>query len=144
MPTVVYSKQHQASESSPPAFVMSSRTARRTMCHDWAFKGCKVQPGFQFSPALREWESVGIQLRPLGNAAYVAYLPLLYQGSKWLNGNSAWLVFRRSWVWIPAGSCTAQISQIFKLETKEKLIGTLFATSTSVCAMHHLQTWTLL
>ena len=34
-----------------PALVVATRTARRTMCHDWAFKGCKVQPGFQFSPA---------------------------------------------------------------------------------------------
>ena len=66
------------------------------MCHDWAFKGCIVQPGFQFSPALREWESVGIQLRPLGNAAYVACLLLLCQGSEWLSGKSVWLVFRRS------------------------------------------------
>ena len=45
---------------------------------------------------------VGIQLRPLGNAAYVACLTLLWQGSKWLNGKSVWLVFRRSWVRIPA------------------------------------------
>ena len=42
------------SEFSPPALVMATRTARRTMCHDWTIKGCKVQPGFQFSPALRE------------------------------------------------------------------------------------------
>ena len=54
------------------------------------------------SPTLREWESVGIQLRPLGNAAYVACLPHLCQGSKWLNGKSVWLVFRKSWVRIPA------------------------------------------
>ena len=46
----------------------------------------------------------GIRLRPLGNAAYVACLPLLCQGSKWLNGKSVWLVFGRSCVWIPAGS----------------------------------------
>ena len=65
-------------------------------------KGCKVQPGFQFSPALKEWESVGIWLRTLGNAAYVACLPLFCQGSKWLNGKSVWLVFRRSWVRISA------------------------------------------
>ena len=56
------------------------------MCHDWAFKAGEVQPGFQFSLALREWESVGVQLRLLGNAAYVACLPLFYQGSKWLSG----------------------------------------------------------
>ena len=31
------------SEFSPPALVMAIRTARRTTCHDWAFKGCKVQ-----------------------------------------------------------------------------------------------------
>ena len=53
--------------------------------------------------ALWEWESVGIRLMPLGNAAYVACLLLLCQGSKWLNGMSIWLVFRRSWVRIPAG-----------------------------------------
>ena len=86
------------------ALVMATRTARRAMCHDWAIKGCKVQPGFQFSPALREWELVGIRLKPLGNAAYVACLLLLCQGPKWLNGKSVWLVFRRSWVRIPAGS----------------------------------------
>ena len=40
---------------SPPALVVATRTARRTMvCLDWAFNGCKVQPVFQFSPALRE------------------------------------------------------------------------------------------
>ena len=45
---------------------------------------CEINPrekirdpaGIQTHPALREWESVGIQLRPLGNAAYVAWLPL--------------------------------------------------------------------
>ena len=56
------------------------------------------------SIALREWESVGIRLSPLGNATYVACLPLLCQGSKWFNDKSIWLVFRRSWVQIPAGS----------------------------------------
>ena len=45
---------------------------------------------------------VGIWLRPLGNAANVACLTLLWQGSKWLSGISIWLVFRRSWGWIPA------------------------------------------
>ena len=40
---------------------------------------------------------------PQGNAAYVACLLLLCQGSEWLNGKSVWLVFR-SWVRIPAGS----------------------------------------
>ena len=71
------------------------RTAWRTTCHDWAYNGCKCQPGFQFCPALRESESVRIWLSLLGNAAYVACLPLLWQGSKWLNGRSVWLVFRR-------------------------------------------------
>ena len=78
------------------------RTARRTKCHNWDSKVAK--PGSQFSPALREWESFGIQLRPLGNAAYVACLLLFCQGFEWLNGKSVWLVFRRSWVQIPAGS----------------------------------------
>ena len=43
---------------------------------------------------LREWEAAGIRLRPLGNPAYVACLPLLCQGSKWLNVMIVWLVFR--------------------------------------------------
>ena len=47
---------------------------------------------------------VGVRLRPLGNAACVACLLLLCQGSKWLNGKSVWLVFRRSWVGVSAGS----------------------------------------
>ena len=43
-------------------------------------------------------KSVRIRLSPLGNAAFVACLPLLCRGS---NGKSVWLVFRRSWVyWI--------------------------------------------
>ena len=42
--------------------------------------------------------SVGIWLKLLGNAAYVACLPLLCQGFKWLSGKSIWLVFRRSLV----------------------------------------------
>ena len=75
-----------------------------------SLKGCKVQPKFQISPALKEWQSVGIRLRPLDNAAYVACLPLLCQGSEWLNGKSVWLVFRRSRVQIPAGL------QIFSME----------------------------
>ena len=40
---------------------------------------------------------VGIRLRP-------ACFPLLCQGSKWFNCKSIWLVLRRSWVRIPAGS----------------------------------------
>ena len=58
------------------------------------------------SPALREWESVGIKLEASILLAYIACLPLLCQGSKWLTGKSIWLVrlFRRSWVRIPAGS----------------------------------------
>ena len=82
------------------ALVMATRTARRTTCHNWVFKGCKVQPGLQFSPALREWESVGTRLKLLGNTAYVARLLLLCQGPKWLNGKSVWLLFSR----IQAGS----------------------------------------
>ena len=82
--------------------VMATRTASRIMllCHDWAFKGCKVQPGFQFSPALRD----GIWMKRLCITAYIACLPLLYQEYKWLSGKSIWLVFRRSWVQITAGS----------------------------------------
>ena len=36
-----------AERVNPPALVMATRTARRTMCHGWAFKCWKVQPGFQ-------------------------------------------------------------------------------------------------
>ena len=32
--------------------------------------------------------SVRIQLRPVGNAAYIACFPPHYQGSKWLSGKS--------------------------------------------------------
>ena len=55
--------------------------------------GSKVQSVSQFSPspALREWESVGILLRPL---AIAACLWLLCQGSKWISSISVWLVFR--------------------------------------------------
>ena len=49
-----------------------------------ALKGCKVQPLFRFGPALTGQESVGIRLRPLGNAAYVACFPLLSQGIRGL------------------------------------------------------------
>ena len=37
-------------------------------------KVAKFSQGFQFSPALRECESVRVHLRPLGNTAYVACL----------------------------------------------------------------------
>ena len=46
----------------------------------------KIRDPAEFSPASREWESVGVQLRPLDNAAYIARL--LSQGSKWLNGKT--------------------------------------------------------
>ena len=59
---------------------LAFRTAWRTTCHDWAYKGCKFQPSFHFSPALTERESVGIWLRPLRNAIYVACLPLICKG----------------------------------------------------------------
>ena len=65
-----------------------------------------IQVGFK----LKTWKLVSDyqlkfgRVRPLGNFVYVACLLLLCQGSKWLNGKSIWLVFRRSWVWIPAGS----------------------------------------
>ena len=62
------------------------------------------QFGIRLRPLGKAGRQVGIRLRPLANAAYVACLPLLYQGSKWCNCKSVWLVFRRSWVWIPAGS----------------------------------------
>ena len=67
-----------------------------------------------------EWESVVIQPRPLGDAAYmyVACLPLLCQGSKWLNGKSVWLVFRRSWVQIPARSRIFSMDLFLTLSTK--------------------------
>ena len=67
------------------------------MCYDWAFKSCKVQSGFPFSPALREWESVGIWL----------LMQLVFRSSA--RGPSGLMVrvsdyylFKKSWVWIPA------------------------------------------
>ena len=63
-------------------------------------KSTGKKSGIQREISLREWESVGIQLRPLGNAAYVACLPLLCHGSKWLNGKNIWLVSTRFWVQI--------------------------------------------
>ena len=67
---------------------------------------------FQFSPSpfLIKWEAVGIWLRPPGNAAYVACLWLLYQGSKLLSSKSVWLVFTSSsqnqwWQSIPLLVC---------------------------------------
>ena len=36
-----------------------------------------------------------LELRPLGNAAHVAYFPLLCQRPKWLSGESILLVFTR-------------------------------------------------
>ena len=73
-----------------------------TTCHDWPRLQSSARVSVQSSS--REWESVGIQLKPLGNAVYVACLSLLCRVSKWLNGESVWLVFRRSWVRIPVRS----------------------------------------
>ena len=55
------------------------------------------------------------RLRPLGNAACVACLPLLCQGSKWFNGMSVWLGFR---VWIQAGSRIFSVNLFLTLSTK--------------------------
>ena len=87
------------------------------MCYDWAFKSCKVQSGFPFSAALREWESVGIWL-----FMQLACVPFLCQGSKWLNGKSVWLLFKKSWVWIPAGSrIVFPVDLIYHLSAKTSL-----------------------
>ena len=51
---------------------------------------------FGFSPSS---ERVKIRLRPLGNAAYVACLPLLCQGSKWLSGKSIDSRVRLYYLW---------------------------------------------
>ena len=61
--------------------------------------------------------SVRIRLKPVGHAAYVACLPLLCQGSKWLSGNSIWLVFRRSLVncWTFC-MCSSPVHFAFKLK----------------------------
>ena len=50
-----------------------------------------------------QWISVGVWLRPPHNAAMCSLCaaPLLW--AQWLSGKSIWLVFRRSWVQIPAG-----------------------------------------
>ena len=52
VPTVVYSQPLNFHYHA--ALVLPTRTARRTMCHNWVFKGCQIQPGFQFSLALSE------------------------------------------------------------------------------------------
>ena len=72
----------------------------------------------QESVGIQPQESVGIQLRPLGNAAYVVCLPLLCQGSKLLNGKIVWLVLRRSWVQIPAGSRTFSVDHSHSTKKK--------------------------
>ena len=64
------------------------------------------------------YAKVAIRLRLLGNAFYVACLPLLCQRSAWLNGKSIWLVFRRSWFWIPAGSWIFSVDLFLTLSTK--------------------------
>ena len=61
----------------------------------------KVAKFFQFSPALRISWSLAEASR---QCRLCSLSPLLCQGFKWLNGESVWLVFRRSWGWIPAGS----------------------------------------
>ena len=55
---------------------------------------------------------------PLGNAAYVACLPLLCQVSEWLNGKSVRLVFRRSCVRTPAGSRMFSVDLFLTLSAK--------------------------
>ena len=77
--------------------------------HEWCFDEI-ASAEFQ----LREWESVGIQLRPLGNAGYVACLPLLCQRSKWRNSLTS-IVFR---VQIPAGSRIFSVNLFLTLSTK--------------------------
>ena len=57
-----------------------------------------------------EWDSIGIQLRPLDDAAYVSLPSAPLHGVKWLNGKRVWLVFRWSCNWIPAGSWILQSS----------------------------------
>ena len=55
----------------------------------------------------RERESVGIQLRPRIHPMllYAACMLLLCHGpTQWCIGKSVWLVLRRSWVLIPAGT----------------------------------------
>ena len=108
-----------------------------------SLKVAKFRQSFSSVQPCIEWESVGILLRPLGNAAYASCLPLLCQGSKWLNDKSVGLVFRRSWVesqldpgfclrevyvqgtsikvgmhlmpWITVRNCTRRVTQVKKL-----------------------------
>ena len=63
---------------------------------------------------------------PIGNAAYVACLPLFCQGSERLNGKNVWLVFRRSWVWIPAGSRIFSVDVLLMLSTKTSIMSAYF------------------
>ena len=74
--------------------------SQNTLCHYHVSSINCVSASSVFIAALREWESVWIQLKPLGNAAYVACLLRLCQGSERLNGKSVRLVYRRSWVQI--------------------------------------------
>ena len=122
----------------------ATRTARGTMrVTTEPLKVAKFSQSFSSVQPCIEWESVGILLRPLGNAAYASCLPLLCQGSKWLNDKSVGLVFRRSWVesqldprffprevyvqgtsikvgmhlmpWITVRNCTRRVTQVKKL-----------------------------
>ena len=57
------------------------------------------------SSALREWESCSWNSTEAYASAYVSsFLLHLCQRSKWFSCKSVWLVFRKSWVRIPAGS----------------------------------------
>ena len=93
--------------------------ARRTTYHDWAFKGCKVQPRFQFSPA---WSALRKLVRITWNSAEASrqccLCNLIFRSSArdtsdlylYSYDKSVWLVF--SWFesqldpgFFPRGKC---------------------------------------
>ena len=68
--------------------MVTSTTRRTSECVMMGpCKCCKVEPVFQFSPSYERvrisWNSAEASS---GNAAYIACLLLLCQGSKWLSG----------------------------------------------------------
>ena len=74
--------------------------------HQWLDKVCTA-----IQRQLREWESVGIRLRSLRNAAC---LPLLCQGSKWLSGKSVWTSIQK----VLGSNPSFSVDLFFTLSTK--------------------------
>ena len=74
------------------------------LLREWEINPLEKIPGSSWVQSSLEGVRISWSLaEACRQAAYIACLLLLSQGSKWLNGKSVWLVFR-SWVRIPAGS----------------------------------------